>query len=482
MQDVLFADQNLLARLDRTPLTRTVIRILVLLALVWLAEAFDIGIVGTVLTVLKGSWHLTASQLGWLGISSTIGVVIGLIPAGILSDKIGRRKVILWGIAAFSLLTLAGAFAANFPQLIAVRVLAGIGEGAVLPMPYLYLAEFVHTKRRAVSVGYANGMLTAAYLLPSLAGVWALHAFPASVSWRIPFILGAIPLILTVPLAFWLPESPRFLLKRNRREDVRQLVVRLENEAGLAHDETLINRRALAVIHTGANVKPDLRALFRRPYLRRGAITAAQLTGALILFYIMLVFGPTLLISRGFGSGNAILFTGIMMAVAGIGSIIQGYLSDRYGRRSVLIVYFALAAIGCGIFGLANNPALIVLAGFLTSFFGLGVFPVSKLSVAEQYPTRIRGEGVYLNELTARTLSGVVTIYWIPFLLAQFGDRAIFEGIAIALLVLALPTVLWGRETAFISVEEAGTELPFSALDARVASAQEDASVSALKR
>lgn len=462
-------DENLLARLDRIPLTRTVIGIVILLSFVWLAEAFDIGIVGPVIAVLKTAWHLNPGQLGLLGVSSTLGVVLGMLPAGVIADRYGRRKVALLGIAAFSVLTILGAFVANLDQLVAIRFLAGIGEGAILPMPYLFLAEFVHTKRRAVTVGYANGILTAAYLIPNLAGAFAIHAYAADISWRVPFLLGGIPLLLLIPLALWMPESPRFLLKRGQQDQVRRLVERLEDEAGLAHDTTLVNKRVLAVIHKGAHHTPTVRTLLRPPYLTRALVTASQLTGALILFYILLVFGPTILMSRGLGSGSAILATALMMGTAGVGSIVQGYLADRFGRRSVLTVYYFLAAIGCALFGLFTAPILVWIAGFLTAFFGLGVFPVAKISVAEQFPTRLRGEGVYFSEMTARVLSGGVTVYFIPFALAAFGNAAIFEGIAIALLILALPVVLFGRETAHMSVEEAGTDLRFEALDGELA-------------
>lgn len=465
MQPELYQDENLLARLDRMPMTRTAFWIIALLSLVWIAEAFDIGIIGPVMTILKDVWHLSKSQLGLLGVSSTIGIVVGLIPSGIIADRLGRRTVVLGGIAWFSVLTVLGAFAPNFWFLFVIRLLAGVGAGAIFPMPYLFLAEFVRAKRRAVSVGYSNGVLTAAYLIPSLSAVWAINAFPVGISWRIPFLLGGLPLVLLIPLALWLPESPRFLLKRGRRAEVTQLVEKLERQAGLLHDTTLINQRALAVIHQGAVRKPTLRALMRPPYVTRGVIAAAQLTGAFILFYILLVFGPTILMERGFGSGNAILFTGVMMAIAGIGSITQGYLADRLGRKWILTVYFFLAAIGCAMFGLFTSPGLVIAAGLLTSFFGLGVFPVSKLYLAEQFPTRLRGGGVYFGEMTARILSGVVTIYSLPFLLHLWGNRVIFEAIAIALLVLALPFVLWGRETARISVEEAGTDMSFAELD-----------------
>lgn len=458
-------DENLLARLDRIPLTKSIVGVLILLSFVWLAEAFDIGLAGPVIAVLKTAWHLNSAALAWLGVSSTLGVVVGLIPAGVVADRFGRRKVALIGILSFSILTVIGAFVHTLPQLITVRFLSGLGEGAILPLPYLFLSEFVHTKKRAISVGYANGILTAAYLVPNLTGAYAIHAYAADLSWRVPFLLGGIPLLLLIPLILWLPESPRFLLKRGQQVKVRAMVEQYEREAGLPHDEALTNPRSLAVIARGAQRRPTWRTLTRTPYLQRGLITTSQLTGALILFYILLVYGPTILMSRGFASGSAILATAAMMGTAGLGSIAQGYLAERYGRRTILGLYYLLAAIGCALFGLTSTPLLAGLAAFLASFFGLGVFPVAKLVVAEQFPTRLRGEGVYLSEMTARVLSGVVTLAFIPFILVAYGSTTIFEGIALALLILALPITIFGRETAGRSMEESGTDLNFSELN-----------------
>ena len=472
----LHEDENLLARLDRIPLTRSIVGIMILLAFVWLAEAFDIGIVGPVIAMLNKTWHLTAGQQGTFAIASILGVVLGMIPAGAIADRFGRRRVALIGLTAFSVLTFLGALANSFDTLVAVRFLSGLGEGAILPLPYLFLSEFVHTRRRAVTVGYTNGILTAAYLIPNLCGAWALGAFPASIAWHVPFLLGGIPLLLTIPLARWLPESPRFLLKRGERDKVRRLVERLEDEAGLPHDSSLVNKRALAVIHKGMNQRPTLSTLLRQPYLSRGLITAAQLTAALLLFYIVLSFGPAILGTRGLGTSNAIVITGVMMGVAGFGSVAQGYLSDRFGRRPILALYYGLAALGCGLFGLFRGISTSVIAGFLISFFGLGVFPVAKIAVAEQYPTRLRGKGVYYNEMIARFIAGTAT-FFIPLLLSAVNHSLLFDGIGVAIVFFALPIVVFGRETARISVEEAGTDLTFDQLDAQVVLPEAGASV-----
>ncbi|MCF8565911.1 MFS transporter [Alicyclobacillus tolerans] len=450
---------NLLTRLNQIPGTKSTTRIIFLLSLVWLAEAFDIGVVGPVLSILTKSWHLTASQTGILAVASTLGVVIGMIPSGVLADKIGRRKVVLWGILFFSVLTVIGATVHNVGQLAAIRFFAGIGEGAVLPMPYLFLSEFVHGRQRAQSVGYANGVLTAAYVIPNLASLWALHSFSGSLAWRFPFLMGGIPLLTLLPLYLWLPESPRYLLKVGKTDEVQELVEHLEDEAGLSHDATLVDKSISvslrALPERGAKA---LRTMFHKPYLGRSVMVTMQLTAALMLFYILQVFGPTLLLNRGSNIGSAILLSGLMMLIGGIGSIVQGHLSDKFGRKRVLTLYVILASAGCILFTVSDLPTVTLLSSLLTSWFGLGIFPVTKLCVAEQYPTELRGRGVYMDEMTARTLSGVATTYFVPFFVGSYGNHVVFIGVAVILVVFSLPFLLLGRETAGIPMEEAGME------------------------
>lgn len=446
---------NLLSRLERLPITPRRVGLIILLSLVWLAEAFDIGVVGPVLTTLRDTWDMSDGQMGLLAIASTLGVVIGMIPAGWLADRIGRRRVILGGIVWFSVLTLCGAWARGMPDLFLIRFAAGLGEGAVLPMPYLLLAEFMGSDRRGAMVGYANGILTAAYVVPSLASLWALHAFPSEWAWRVPFILGGVPLVLLIPLALWLPESPRYLLHRGKYDEVERLVESLEREAGVAPAPAYTDHTVALAWSLERQVPPPWRTLLRRPLAGRTLLVTAQLTAALILFYVLQVYGPALLRDRGAGTGTAILYSGLMMLVAGFGSVVQGYLSDRFGRKGVLALYVVLASGGCLLFAWTDDSISAAAAGLLTSFFGLGIFPVSKLCVAEQYPTQVRGRGVYLDELVARALSGIATTFFIPFVLDARGNQTIFFGIAVVLLLFSLPFLRFGRETAHLKLEQA---------------------------
>ncbi|WP_284199123.1 MFS transporter [Alicyclobacillus sacchari] len=202
----------------------------------------------------------------------------------------------------------------------------------------------------------------------------------------------------------------------------------LENQASLPHDEDLHDEVIADMLDaTPHDMLNTLKALVRRPLVGRSAMVVMHLTAALILFYILQVFG-TLLATRGVAISNSILYTGIMMLLAGFGSVCQGYLSDRFGRKAILAIYVGLATVGCLLFAFAGSAPVAFAAGFLTAFFGLGIFPVSKLCVAEQYPTDVRGRGVYIVEMAARGLSGIVTTYFIPFVLKAGVISLFFSG------------------------------------------------------
>ena len=455
----LASDENLLARLDRAPMTRTIWMIVALLMLAWLVEAFDIGVIGSGLLILKPAWKLTPAQLGLLGSSGVFGTVIGLLPAGRLADLYGRKRILTLGVAFFSIFTLATAFASNFNELTILRFFAGLGEGAVFPVPYLLISEFVNKQRRGEAVGWANFVLTAAYMIPTLVGVLVVHSGFGNIGWRILFGLGGLPLLITPALAIGIPESPRFLLKVGRRSEVRALVEKIENEAGLAHDATITNAAALDVLRATAQRKVSLATLLQHPYLRRCFVAFCALGSPFVIFYTMTIYGPTIFHQMGATSSNALLYIAGLQLVSGFGTIVGAALGDRIGRRPVHVAFMVITGVSLILLGYKLPSAALVLVALAAWFFGLGAFAVPKLYMAEQFPTRLRATGSATGEVITRVLFGVVLTYYIPTLLTVFTVKTVFWSLGVLMILLVAPMFFLGNETAGKSVEETGTEL-----------------------
>jgi putative MFS transporter len=455
---------NLLARLNRIPITRTIVVIMVLLFLAWTVESFDIGVVGTVVLTLTKLWHLTPSQEGWLGASSTLGIVLGLIPAGRLADRFGRRRMLMIGIAVFATFTLLGSLATNLTEMVVLRAIAGLGEGAVFPIPYLLLSEFVHMKKRGASIGWVNGVLTAAYVLPTWVGAWAVSTFPVDVAWHVPFLLGGIPLVLLIPLALWLPESPRYLIQQGRLDPVQALVERLEREAGLFADYTLTEAAPVQARPTDADAATRYH-LLRRPYFGRLWLSGIGFGGSLLIFYTTLVYVPSIFHADGMGQATSLLLTGAMMLLAGFATVFQGYAMDRWGRKPVYMTCILIASVGLVWLGFSHTLAAVIVPGLIVALFGVGINFLNKVYMAEQFPTAMRGTGCASGETIARFGSGVVAIYLIPLVLKHGGPVTLFTLTAIVVVLTMVPTWIWGRETAFLNLEQSG------AVDASIVSA-----------
>lgn len=461
------ADANLLSRLDRAPVTVTLKVGLGVLILVWLIESFDIGVVSTLLLVLKPAWHLDATQVGLLGASGTIGLVVGIVPAGRLADTLGRKTVMLFGTTVFAVFTALGAAAPNFWILFVLRLLAGLGEGAIFPVPYMMISELVGKKLRGRVMGYAQWVLNAGYTLPALAGLWATTSFSPQWSWRVPLLIGGFPLLLLPALQRWVPESPRFLLKRAElrtrpedRDTVRDLVERIEDEAHLPHDRKLLDPALLDVLSVTATRDVGVRTLFSSPYLRRSVIAYAALTSSFVIWYTMLTYAPTIFKTLLHASSHmSLLYTAIMMFISAFGVFYQGRWGDRWGRKKVFASYIFLAAIGMVILpfydALGTGPTIV--AGVLIAWFGLGSFSLSKLYMAEQYPTRLRGLGTATGEMTSRALTGGVLVFFLPTLFSSWGVKNVFIAAAAVMILLMLPMLLAGTETAGRNMEELGT-------------------------
>ncbi|MHB1627543.1 MAG: MFS transporter [Bacilli bacterium] len=450
--------ENLIARLDRMPYTRGLIFIMILLFFAWITESFDVGIIGATMLSVSKLWGLTASQQGVLGISSTVGIVIGLAVSGRLADRFGRRSLLMAGMAVFSIFSVFAALSSDVWILSLLRSISGLGEGAVFPLPYLILTEIVNMKRRGTVVGWVNGVLTAAYTIPSLIGAWVISTVAGAEAWRILFLLGGVPLLLLIPIALWLPESPRFLLRNGHIERVRSFVEKLEDEAGLKHDVDLA-RTADDEMVTQDETTP-LRSLYRPPYVYRALISYLGFAGSILIFYTTLTYIPSIFHSYGFSPSQSLILVGGMMFLAGGATVVQGYLMDRIGRKRIYTVFTVVSAIGLVGLGFTHTLSSIALPALITAFFGVGINFLNKVYMAEQFPTALRGTGVSNGEAFGRFLSGIVGIYFIPIVLKTYGAPVLFVSVAVIIVLVMLPTAIWGRETSSVNLETAGAVSP----------------------
>lgn len=453
--------ENLLARLDRLPVNRRIAFLVFLLGVVWILEAFDIGIIAPVLFIIRGLWHLEPKTIGLVGSAGTLGIVLGLLPAGRIADRYGRKTTLLGGIVIFSIFTFIAAFAQDVTTIVACRFIAGLGQGAVFPVPYLLLSEFVNKQWRGTAVGYANSLLGFAYGLNTLAGAIVIGHMAQEDAWRTLLMLGGIPILLVPFIIMYLPESPRFLLKAGKVANVRAFVEQLEDLSGVQHDEGVIDPEALKVLEYAATRKVSVFDLFRAPYLRRCIISYTALLSPFVVFYIITIYGPSIIGRMGASPQNALYYTSGLLFLTVISTAIAGGIGDRISRRAGLVGIMTVTALATIALGMPLPTAGVVIAAMVVWAFDYAGFPLAKLYMAEQFPTRLRASGSMLGESITRFLGGVVLVYLFPILDARLGSSVLFIILAILTEICVLPIWLFGFQTSGVSVEQTGTDMKF---------------------
>ncbi|MDA8050098.1 MAG: MFS transporter [Rhodospirillales bacterium] len=451
--------ENLLARLDRLPINRRILFLIFLLGLVWILEAFDIGIIAPVLFVIRGLWHLQPKTVGLIGSAGTLGIVLGLLPAGRIADRFGRKTTLLAGIVVFSIFTFAAGFSRSVSEIVICRFIAGLGQGAVFPVPYLLLSEFVNKKWRGTAVGLANSLLGFSYGLNTLAGAVVVGHLQPDNAWRALLMLGGIPIFLVPLMIRYLPESPRFLLKAGKIRVVRAFVEELEDLSRVPHDENVIDPEALKVLEFSATRRISVLDMFRPPYLQRCMIAYSALLSPFVVFYIITIYGPSIIHRMGASVQNALYYTSGLLFLTVISTAIAGSVGDKVSRRWGLVAIMTVTTLGTIALGLPLPTTGVVLAAVIVWAFDYAGFPLAKLYMAEQFPTRLRGSGSMLGESVTRFLGGVVLVYLFPILDAGLGPARMFLILAVLTEICVLPIWLFGFQTSGISVEQTGTDL-----------------------
>jgi MFS transporter, putative metabolite:H+ symporter len=458
---------NIPGRMERLPVTWFTWKVIFLAGFAWFIESLSIGSLGVVLISLKKVMDLSPSAIGILTAASTFGIVIGLIPAGYFSDRYGRKKVLIWGIVEYSVCTLMCAFSPNFQFLLAFRFLSGLGMGAVFPLPYAIVSEFVNSRKRTFFNGIMDACLSIGYFIAPLLGLVILPHVPVTLSWRIFFAVASLPIFYAYIIHLGLPESPRWLELQGRYEEANDIMLNIEH-----HVENLIGRRLPEpnpeVVTTNQGKKRNgqskvknlnlpkvsMSTPWKKPFLQRTLSRAVAATGTFFMFYIVMTYMPTLFTSQGLSFAHSLLFTAIITGAAIPGKLLNGYLAEHFGRKPVFVGFMGVAGVAALLFGVATTPAGMVFYACIMSFFGTGAFPALKMSYAEQYPTSIRTTGSASVETIGRFLGGVVGSYAMPVILNVKGVSTGFYIVAIVTAVTLVVELLYSPETMDATLEQ----------------------------
>ena len=363
---------------------------------------YDIGVMTGALPFLQTDWGLqnNATVVGWITSAVMLGAIFGGAIAGQLSDKLGRKKMILLSAVIFMLGSVLSAMSPNDGQyyLIAVRVFLGLAVGASSALVPAYMSEMAPAKMRGRLTGINQTMIVSGMLL-SYVMDFLLKDLPENIAWRLMLGLAAVPALILFAGVSFLPESPRFLVKSHRVDDARTVLSYIRD------NDKEIDTELAQIQQTAAEEKNVSKATLWRTvfsgkyrYLAIAGIGVAafqQFQGANAIFYYI-----TLIVEKATGSAasSALMWPIIQGILLVIGSLVFLAIADKFKRKTLLILggtvmglSFILPTV---IKVLMPSASPMVIVAFLSLYVAAYSFtwaPLTWVIIGEVFPLAIRG-------------------------------------------------------------------------------------------
>ena len=340
--------------------------------LAWAAvalEGFDLVVLGVVLPVLlrDPAWELTPGSASLVATVGLVGVMIGALGVGPVADLVGRRRTMIVTVTAFSVLTLACAVAPNAEVLGALRFLAGVGLGGVLPVALALVHEYAPAGRGSsatttLMTGYHVGAVATALL-----GILLI----TPLGWPVMFVIGAVPAVVLVPLMIkYLPESAAFLARRDGGPDAE-------------HAGSTVPR-------AGNPVGALFRSGLARPTV---AFWIASFMG-LLLVYGLNTWLPEIMRSAGYQLGAALALLLVLNVGAVLGLLVAGQVANRTGVRPATIAWFAAATLFLALLTVKLPGVGIYVSVLLAGVFVFSAQVLVYAYVGQLYPAAARASAL----------------------------------------------------------------------------------------
>lgn len=374
----------------------------------WLFDAMDVGMLSFVMVALQKDWGLSTQEVGWIGSINSIGMAVGALIFGILSDKIGRKSVFIITLLLFSIGSGLTALTTTLAMFLVLRFLIGMGLGGELPVASTLVSESVEAHERGKIVVLLESFWAGGWLIAALISYFVIPKY----GWEVAMVLSAVPALYALYLRWNLPDSPRFQ-KVEKRPSV------IEN----------------------------IKSVWSGEY-RKATIMLWILWFCVVFsYYGMFLWLPSVMVLKGFSLIKSFQYVLIMTLAQLPGYFTAAWFIERLGRKFVLVTYLIGTACSAYLFGVADSLTVLIVAGMLLSFFNLGAWGALYAYTPEQYPTVIRGTGAGMAAAFGR-IGGILGPLLVGYLVASEASLSlIFTIFCGSILIGVFAVIILGQET-----------------------------------
>jgi len=369
---------------------------------------FDTAIVAGATRYMKEQFSLNSLQEGWAVAVVLIGCMFGAGLAGPISDRIGRRRLMLVSAVLFLVSAVGCALPRTITAFVIFRFVGGLGIGSAAVLSPLYIAEIAPARVRGALVSVNQLAIVTGILLAYFVNWIFAGAGPAN--WRWMYGMGAVPSVVFFLLLLGVPESPRWLVKNGREDEARTVLTRADSAAAAAAG--IRDIKDTLALEEGS-FREIFRPAFRRPLLIAVVLAVfQQITGINAILY----YAPRIFEGAGFERMSAIGQSTIVGLVNMLFTVVAIVLADKVGRRPLLLVATAgmgvsLVLLGAAFkFPLLPASALLLIILLYIAFFASAMGPLVWVVMAEIFPIKVRGAAMGLATLILWLADFAVTL------------------------------------------------------------------------
>ena len=441
---------EVVARLERLPVTSRLMLLRVIVGVATFFDAYTVLAIAFAMPQLVTEWKLTPTEVGLIISAGYVGQLFGAVIFGSLAEKIGRLKTLFITIVLFTSMDVACLFAWSGVSMMVFRFLQGVGTGGEVPVASAYINEFIGAEKRGRFFLLYEVIFPIGLMFAGMAGYFLVPIY----GWQAMFIVGLIPSVLTIPLRWFMPESPRWLASKGRVAEANAVVKRLEDSA--TKRGVVLRDPVVRPVDLKATARSDWRELFKGIYLKR----TLMIWGLWVCVYMinngLVTWLPTLY-KQVFHLPlqTSLAYGWITSSVGVIASIACALLIDKVGRKPWYSTAFLIATVPLlALAGLGATSAIQVLIFATAAYAVLQTIAFSLyLYSAELYPTRLRAVGTGFGSAWLRAGSSIGPIL-VGIIVADLGIQYVFAAFAAVALVGGLVTLLFAIETKGRVLEE----------------------------
>ena len=371
---------------------------------------YDTAVISGTIAQVTQLFQLDALQQGWYVGCALVGSIVGVLFAGILSDKLGRKLTMVISAVLFSTSALGCALSADFAQLVVYRIIGGVGIGVVSIVSPLYISELAVAQYRgrlvslyqlAVTVGFLGAYLVNYQLLAwaesgtQLSVDWLNKVFITEV-WRGMLGMETLPAILFFIIIFFIPESPRWLIVRGKELKAVNILEKIYNSITEAKSQLKETKSVLT-----SETRSEW-SLLMKPGIFKAVIIGVciAILGQFMGVNAVLYYGPSIFENAGLSGGDSLFYQVLVGLVNTLTTVLALVIIDKVGRKK--LVYYGVSGmvvslVLIGLYFLFGD-SLGVSSLFLLIFFLFYVFccavsicAVVFVLLSEMYPTKVRG-------------------------------------------------------------------------------------------